>query len=66
MPVTNVTSASLSPASPSHAARGARIKRTVARKVVTAPPFTPAAQKQANAINTGRQPSRGARIDIKV
>lgn len=59
MPVTSVTSASITPANYT------KIKRSAPRKVVTGAPFTPAAQKQANAINTGRHPSRGRIIDIK-
>lgn len=33
-------------------------------KTITAAPFTPAAQKQANVINTGRSPLRGGKLDI--
>ena len=35
-------------------------------KVVTGAPFTPKAQKQAAAINTGRVPARGGKVDISV
>ena len=61
MPVTStVGAASFSPARASH------VKRPAPQKTVTAAPFTPAAQKQAAAVNTGRQPHRGQRVNIKV
>jgi hypothetical protein len=36
------------------------------RPTITEPPFSAKAQKQVNAINTGRTPHRGHRVDIKV
>jgi hypothetical protein len=36
------------------------------RPSITEPPFTAKAQKQVNAINTGRAPQRGHHVDIKV
>ena len=61
MPVTSISAASLTPA------HTATVKRTPSpRQVITAAPFTPKAQKQADAINTGRQPHRGNHVDIKV
>lgn len=59
MPVTSVTG----PASftPSQATRSPGPKPA---KTVTAAPLSPAAQKQANAINSGRMPHRGGRVNI--
>jgi hypothetical protein len=59
MPITALTgSASLTPA---HTA----LTPPQPTKVVTAAPFSPQAQKQANAINTSRDPHRGHVVDIK-
>jgi hypothetical protein len=61
MPVTALTSsASLTPA------RSAQLTAPKPAKTVTAAPFTPQAQKQSAAINTGRAPHRGSVVDIKV
>ncbi|TAK99627.1 MAG: hypothetical protein EPO08_15835 [Rhodospirillaceae bacterium] len=62
MSVTSVAgSASLTPPHPSRA-NGIHGPRPV----VTAAPFSPTAQKQADAINTGRQPHRGHVVNIVV
>lgn len=62
MPVTSITSsASLTPSQYTRGPSGPK-----PAKVVTAAPFTPAAQKQANAINSGRTPLRGGKLNITV
>ena len=61
MPITSiVSSASLSPSHSTH------VRGPAPQKTVTAAPFTPKAQKQANAVNTGRQTGRGHVVNIKV
>jgi hypothetical protein len=60
MPVTSLTaSASLTPAQSARGPSGPKPAKTI-----TAAPFTPKAQHQANAINTGRAPARGGKVDI--
>jgi hypothetical protein len=60
MPVTSITSqASMTPVQSNRGPKGPKPAKTV-----TAAPFTPAAQKQANVINTGRSPLRGGKLDI--
>ncbi len=60
MPVTSITSqASMTSVQANRGAKGPKPAKTI-----TAAPFTPAAQKQANVINTGRTPVRGGKIDI--
>ena len=60
MPITALTgSASLTPA------RTALVTLPKPAQTVTAAPFTPKAQSQANAINTSRDPHRGHVVDIK-
>jgi hypothetical protein len=60
MPITALTgSASLTPAHTAH------LTAPKPAKVVTAAPFSPKAQKQANAINTSRAPHRGHVVDVK-
>ena len=60
MPITALTgSATLTPA------RSVQITAPKPEKAVTAAPFTPKAQQQANAINTSRDPHRGRVVDIK-
>jgi hypothetical protein len=60
MPITALTgSASLTPA------HSAQVTAPKPMKAVTAAPFTPQAQKQSSAINTGRDPHRGHVVDIK-
>ena len=60
MPVTSITSqAALTPAKPARGPKGAQPAKTI-----TAAPFTPAAQKQANVINSGRTPLRGGKLNI--
>ncbi|MHB1204040.1 MAG: hypothetical protein ACYCZX_00615 [Rhodospirillaceae bacterium] len=62
MPVTAITaSASLTPSQSTRGPSGPKPAKTI-----TAAPFTPKAQKQANAINTGRSPARGGKINITV
>jgi hypothetical protein len=62
MPVTSITSsASLTPSQSTRGAPGPKPNKTV-----TAAPFSPAAQKQANAINSGRSPHRGGKVNITV
>jgi hypothetical protein len=55
------TSTSLTPP---HTTRANSVRAP--RPHVTAAPFSPAAQKQANAINTGRQPQRGRIVNVVV
>jgi len=61
MAVSSVTAANLAPPPTVQ-----RVKRTSKgpRQVITAPPFSAAAQQQANALNTGRYPVRGKLINI--
>lgn len=62
MPVTSVASqASMTPVQSNRGPKGPKPARTV-----TAAPFTPAAQKQANVINSGRTPLRGGKLNITV
>lgn len=61
MPVTAITSSVSFTPSQSTRAPGPQPSKTV-----TGAPFTPAAQKQANAINTGRTPHRGGKVNISV
>ena len=58
MPVTSITGqASFTPP------KSTRVQGPKPAKTITAAPFTPAAQKQANAINSGRTPHRGGKVD---
>ncbi|MBX7198967.1 MAG: hypothetical protein K1X51_06280 [Rhodospirillaceae bacterium] len=60
MPVTSIASqAAMTPVQSNHGPKGPKPAKTI-----TAAPFTPAAQKQANVINTGRSPLRGGKLDI--
>ena len=61
MPITALTgSASLTPA------HSVQLTAPKPAKVVTGAPFSRQAQKQANAINTSRDPHRGRVVDVKV
>lgn len=51
----------MTPAQPARGPKGVQPAKTI-----TAAPFTPAAQKQANVINSGGVPLRGGKLNITV